>query len=563
MERADNLLRNVYRKALFPNMIAILGGTINVFVDGILVGQRMGDVGIAAINQCLAVYLILCTIGSLFAAGASAESAYLLGQQDVDGAKAYFSTALETAIGIGILFCGAGLLFTPLLAGVLGSESTVPLIATYIRITFLGGIFKILLYFPYFYLRLEGKMQQAAFAMLLMTVLNIVLDYVFLFRLDLGIAGAAWASVLATTVACVVSFCFLFRRGGMFRFRPMAPRWERLRRIFTAGSPMASNNLFSAIRIVALNAVANFAGGSAMVAVFAITNNLNEFSICIQNGVPQTGGALLGVYQGESDEKAVKRLLWLQLRTGLLLSVLFAAVMIAGEEQIGALFGCTQEIGFAVLCWALSLPLGTCNNIMSYYYYAIRQAGMANLITILRVCLVTVAVAWCFRSRGEGIWLFYPVAEAVTAALWLGYGLWYAKRQKKDLYLLEPFLGNSRHFVVGCDVAEICGISEGVQEFCEENDLTLQQTMTLSLALEELLIITADKTMKNVGTMDVRILRKENGALLRIRSEGEPYNPLEHMTENMDFMGVQMIVRMAVRTEYQSTLGLNTLIVEI
>ena len=69
--------------------------------------------------------------------------------------------------------------------------------------------------------------------------------------------------------------------------------------------------------------------------------------------------------------------------------------------------------------------------------------------------------------------------------------------------------------------------------------------------------------MKNIGTMDVRVLQRENGALLRIRSEGAPYNPLEHASENLDFMGVQMIMNMATRTEYQSTLGLNTLIVEI
>ena len=52
-------------------------------------------------------------------------------------------------------------------------------------------------------------------------------------------------------------------------------------RIVASGSPMAANNLFSAIRIVALNGIMNLVGGSSMVALFAITNNLNEFSICV------------------------------------------------------------------------------------------------------------------------------------------------------------------------------------------------------------------------------------------------------------------------------------------
>ncbi len=564
MGQEDNkLLQNVYRRALFPNMAAILGGTINVFVDGILVGQKMGETGSAAVNHSLVVYLLLCTAGSLFAAGASAESSYAMGQRDVEAGKEYFSLAMELAIGFGVVLCGLGLFLTPALARLLGSDSTVGLIETYIRITLLGGIFKILLYLPYFYLRLEGKMKQSAYAMLTMTVLNIALDYVFLFVLELGIAGAAWASVLATVVACIMSFVFLFQKGGMFRFRPVRVDGGNVGRIVASGSPMAANNLFSAIRIVALNGIMNLVGGSSMVALFAITNNLNEFSICVQNGVPQTGSALLGVCHGESDNTMVKKLLRLQIQTGLLLSAVFAAAAIVFHSQIGLLFGSRQEMGFVIGCWAVSLLPATCNNIMSYYYYAIRRAGLSNLITVLRVCVATVAVAWFLHGFGAGIWLFYPLGEAVSAAVWIGYGIWSAKKQKKSLYFLDSFEGSSLRFTVGCSTEQICSISAGVSDFCDEIGLTPQQSMTLSLALEELLIITAEKTMKNVGTMDVRVLQREDGALLRIRSEGAPYNPLEHASENIDFMGVQMIMNMATRTEYQSTLGLNTLIVEI
>lgn len=564
MGQEDNrLLQNVYSKALFPNMAAILGGTINVFVDGILVGQKMGETGIAAVNQSLVVYLLLCTIGSLFAAGASAESSYAMGQRDVETGKEYFSLAMELSIVVGVVLCGAGVALSPVLARLLGSTSTTGLIETYIRITFFGGLFKVLLYIPYFYLRLEGKMRQSAFAMLTMTALNIALDYVFLFMLDLGIAGAAWASVLATAAACVMSFCFLFQKGGMFRFHLARISGERLKRIFTSGSPMAANNLFSAVRIAALNGIMNFVGGSSMVALFAITNNLNEFSICVQNGVPQTGSALLGVCHGEVDNAAVKKLLRLQVRTGLLFSAVFAAVAVVFHRQIGLLFGSRQEMGFAIGCWAAGLLPATCNNVMSYYYYAIRRAGMANLITVLRVCVVTIAMAWFLHGWGTGIWLFYPLAELATAAIWIACGIWSAKKQGKDLYFLDSFEGSSLRFTVGCSAEQICSISAGVTDFCEEIGLNPQQSMTLSLALEELLIITAEKTMKNVGTMDVRVLQMPKGALLRIRSEGAPYNPLEHASENLDFMGVQMIMNMATRTEYQSTLGLNTLIVEI
>ena len=80
----QKMLTRVYYRALIPNMAAILGGTINVLFDGILVGRKMGELGIASVNQSLAVYLLLCTVGSLIASGAFAESAAALQSRQHD-----------------------------------------------------------------------------------------------------------------------------------------------------------------------------------------------------------------------------------------------------------------------------------------------------------------------------------------------------------------------------------------------------------------------------------------------------------------------------------------------
>ena len=189
---------------------------------------------------------------------------------------------------------------------------------------------------------------------------------------------------------------------------------------------------------------------------------------------------------------------------------------------------------------------------------------MANLITILRVFAVTCVVAWCLKDMGDAIWMFYPLSEILTFVIWALYGSWYAKRLKKEnLLFLNKEEGTSIHHTVSCDVEEICSISAGINEFGEEQGLDMTQTMTLSLAIEELLMIIAEKSLHGEGTMDLRVLKTKEGAILRIRSEGKAFNPLVHAEDNMDYIGVGMIMEMASRTQYQSTLGLNTLIVEI
>lgn len=561
-------LTKLYMHAVVPNMIAILGGTINVFFDGILVGQKLGDIGIAAINQSLAVYLVLCTVGSLIAAGASAQSAAAIGANCTQESHQYFSLAIESALLIGMTICCLGALGSGFLAEFLGSCDSQNLVEVYIRITFMGGIFKILLYIPFFYLRLIGKTSQSAIAMTVMTVLNILLDYVFLFILDWGIAGAAWASVLATMVACVLSFFFLFTAKDSFQFLPVGFRKEMFIAMIKSGSPMAANNLFSALRIVCLNSIMNVTGGSGLVAIFAITNSVNEFSICIQNGIPQAASAMLGICHGEKDPVSIKKLLKIQLKVGTSFSAVFAFFIILFSKQIGVWFGSNQNVSLALILFAISLIPAVYNSIMTYYYYATIHSVMANLITILRVFGATVLMAFLLSPYGEIIWLFYLSGELLTGMIWMSVVLMYSKitKGKADFYLLDETAfqeGKCINFTVKCDAEEICTASEKITEFCEQNDFSEEQIMTISLALEELMIIVAEKSMNNQGTLDVRILRTDEGGIIRIRSGGRRYNPLEFEGEDLEYLGVGLIKQMAKHTEYQTTLGLNTLIVII
>ena len=366
MGKQEGMLRNLYLRWLVPSVIGMLGGTVNVLFDGILTGLRLGETGIASVNQSMPVYLMLCTVGSLIAAGASACSAEAAGGGMQEEAERYYGTAMEAALVFGGIFCFLGVLGSGLLAGVLGSAESREMVETYIRITFFGGIFKILLYMAFFYLRLRGKAKQAADAMLVMAVANIALDYVFLFWLDLGIAGAAWASVLATAVACGMGFGALGWKKGGALFTPVRLEAEKLLRIVKNGSPMAVNNLLSAVRLLCLNQIMDQVGGSTMVAVFGITNSINEFSICIQNGVPQAASAMQGIYYGERDQDSIRTLLWLQLKVGAVLSACLAAGLLLGGREVGALFGVDQDLRFPVACLAVSIILGTINSVMTY-----------------------------------------------------------------------------------------------------------------------------------------------------------------------------------------------------
>lgn len=567
LKNDGSFLKKMYFPALFPNIIAVLGGTINVFFDGILVGQRLGETGLQAVNQALPVYLTLCTVGSLLASGAAMLSSIEFGKNRGDEAQRIFNATLWLSVLLSVVFCAAGYVFSSAIAGAISTTQTYGYVLTYIRITLIGGMFKILLYMSYFYLRLEGKNNRLMTAMLTMTGLNILLDYILLFVLDMGIAGAAWASVAATAVACVMSFVFLLTGNSNFKLQFALMKKEELSAILKYGSPMALNNVLSSARILVVNLILKSIGISSLLTVFAVVNNLNELSICIQNGVPQAASATMGVLSGEKDSLSAKRLLRLQIVTGSVLSAVLAVLFSAFSSPLARLFGSESDCTFAIVCFSVSLLFATFNSVMSYFYTAIGRVGMANGITACRGFAAVAVFSLVFSPLQEKIWLFYPAAELVTSVLFLFISLFISRPEGTSrFYLIDESFersGTVISFTVACDNEKICEASEKIRAFCDESGFAPKKAMAVSLAIEEILTIISQKSLMGRGNLDVRVIKSGENGMIRIRSGGKRYDPFQEQDDSLDYIGVQMISRLATEIQYLSVLGINSLIISI
>lgn len=564
MKSDFSLIRKLYLGALIPNIIAVLGGTINVFFDGLLVGRRLGNAGLEAVNQTLPVYLVLCAVGSLIASGAAQLSAMAFGSDNKREGKRIFGCAMTLALVAAAAVCAVGLAAARPLARLLSTGETFAYALTYLRVTLICGVFKVMLYVPYFYLRLEGRNKRSMAAMLFMTVLNIALDCLFLFIYDWGVAGAAWASGIATAAACVLSFLFLCTRGGNFSFSFALPKRGDYGAICRFGAMMALNNVLSAVKIFAVNKILALFSYAGATAAFAVVNNLSEFSVCVQNGVPQASGAMTGILYAEKDAPAVKGLLKTQIAAGAALSLLLAAAMCSLSGEIGGWFGSTADVRLAVCLFAAGLIPATFNNTMCYYYNATGSVLMSNVINVSRGCFAVVLFCFAFSGLGQWVWLFYPAAELFTAALFLFAGSAACRRRGLlPFYLLDAGSENEGRVLAfsaertpeGSSCASI-----RVNDFCEENGLPPKTTMAVSLSVEEMLTVLAEKVPLRTGRTDVRVRISEEEVIVRIRSGGRRYNPIA-LAQEEEYLGMRLLLGLAERTEYQSALGVNTFVI--
>lgn len=508
LRQDEAFLRRAFHKSLLPCVLSILSQNINILADGIIVGQRIGTDGLSAINLCVPVYLVLCIVGSFLVSGTAIQASCAIGRRQTEQSRKLYNTAVWSCVAAGIAVTAAGLaLCAPISALLCPDETVRPLVMEYNLVTLIGALPKILIYAPFWFLRMDGRARLVVWMMLIMGGGNVVLDLVFLYPLGMGIGGAAWASVISTAAACAFGLVCLCGRRSSFRLGMRCVPAADWRGIAAAGSPSALNNLFQTLRLLAVNSMLLAAGGSELVAAFTAVNCIFAFSLSVVDGVPQAASAMLGIYSGERDNDSAALLIRREWRTGALCCAAFAAVVIL--------------------------------------------AAAASLYLAL-------ALGW-------SPWWFLVLSEAVTVLLWWAAAGIYHRRHPEltRFLLLDRSLeeeGRVINFSVEGDTEDICDASRRISEFCEENDMNVRQVMRISLAIEEIMTMIVQENNPGHVSFDVRVFSLQQEMGIRISYDGREYDPFGlHAKGDMQYLGVDLIANMMRSVVYQRTFGVNTL----
>lgn len=569
MEQNEDFLKKAYGRALIPCILSILSGNINILVDGILVGQRLGTDALAAINFSLPVYLVLCIAGSFLVSGMAILASECIGNNKPLQAEKLYRMAIFWCMAISIALTAAGLLFLRPLAVFLCPDAQVTgLTMQYAGVTLAGALPKILIYIPFWFLRLDGRNRQVTVIMVVMGAGNVALDLLFLYGLDMGVFGAGLASVLATAVAALLGFLWLCDKKSSFSFGFALKCPEvSFRQIFMAGSPSALNNVFQMLRVMVINSLLLHYGGSEMVAAFTAVNCISAFEESVTAGVPQAASAMLGVYSGERDNGSARLLLSREFKSGVPYCVLFSAVIIAGSDLIAKAYGLSLPLTFAFVCLSLGMIPALFNSILSGYYNVSGRIWWANIIIFLRVFLMTAVSLLLLLYQDQNPWWFLFFSEILTLAIWYAATAIYhrAHPNYSRYFLMDDALereGRVINFSVKADAESICDASSRITAFCEENGMTPKQIMRISLAMEEMMTVITLVNEDLDVQFDLRVYSLQEMTGIRIRYSGKDFNPLHDVTgEELDdmYMGIRMIKDMVEETMYQRTFGMNTL----
>ena len=228
----------LFIKYALPQMIGLLFNSIYMIVDGVFIGNGLGRDAMAAAAVSVPLVEILIALSMAVATGAGVMVSAHLGQGKKEKARNIFNLAILCMAVMGLLISILGNVFIHPLAQLLGSTPMIHDEAIrYMRYIITFAPFLLFSFLLSSFARNDNCPKLAMFSLMFGSVSNIVLDYVFMYPLNMGIAGAALATALGPVFSVIILLPhFLLKRNDLY-FSKFKLRWSNIRSIYVFGFP--------------------------------------------------------------------------------------------------------------------------------------------------------------------------------------------------------------------------------------------------------------------------------------------------------------------------------------
>lgn len=427
-------------KQAVPASIGILVMSLNILVDTIFVGNWIGSIAIAAINVVLPVSFFIAALGMAIGIGGSSIISRALGADDYEKAKRTFGNQISITIGITVLCVLFGLWFIDDLVYSFGGKGAIFEPAKiYYRIVLYGVPVLALCMMGNNVIRAEGAPKHAMIAMLIPSIGNLLMDYVFINQLGMGMEGAAWATTISYGL-CFLYILWFFLSGKselLCSLKHFILDWPILKEIGGLGFVTLTRQAMTSFLYLILNNVLFELGGEDSVSVFGIIGRMMMFALFPVLGITQGFLPIAGYNYGAENWSRVREVIFTSIKYACGLGLLIFLGLFFFTREIASIFTDNEAVidqtSFALKMVFIATPIIAIQLIGAAYYQAIGKAIPALLLTLLRMGFILIPLILILPEiYGElGVWISFPIADVVSTIITAWY-LWVAMRKLKS-----------------------------------------------------------------------------------------------------------------------------------
>ena len=429
--------RNEFLKYAALNVLGMLGLSCYILADTFFISRGMGANGLTALNLAIPVYSFIHGSGLMLGMGGAIKYAIFRSQGRTEKTDGVFSVTVKAGVLAAVVFLLLGVFGSGALTGMLGADAEVfDMTNTYLRVILVFAPAFILNEILLCFVRNDGAPQLAMTAMVMGSLSNIVLDYLFIFPMKMGIFGAAVATGASPLISMgILSGHWLKKRNG-FRFRWGDRAFSMLPSILSLGFPSLITELSSGVVIIVFNVILLGLLGNVGVAAYGVIANLSLVVMAVFTGIAQGVQPIISQAYGYGDRGKMKYVLgcaiWMM---GLLAGGIYVGIFF-GADAVTAVFNSEnnwqlQQIARDGLkLYFTAAGFAGVNIIISMYFASTERAIPAHVLSMFRGLVVIVPMAFVLAKLWgvTGVWLAFPVTEVLMAVLGLGMYLWFQRK---------------------------------------------------------------------------------------------------------------------------------------
>lgn len=428
--RTGNIPRLLLKFSL-PAIIAMLVHSLYTVVDSIFVGRGVGELALAGVTVCFPIVIILMALVMLISMGSTTLISIRLGEKKGSEAEKIIGNAVVLFLIIGFSLTVFGLMFIePLLALFGASVNVFPYATDYLGIILLGSVFMAIGVGMNNFIRAEGNPKTAMYTMIIGSIVNIILDYLFIFVFHWGIKGAALATVISYAFTTTWVLYYFLSGNSLLRIRLKNFKLDGLliKGIMIVGFPAFAMQATYSIQNLVLNRSLVYYGGDLALAAIGIIMSIATVIVTPIIGIAQGAQPIIGFNYGAKQLDRVKTTLKLAIVAATVIVTFSFIISRIWPTQLVGLFNQNPELielgTHAMLIFLILLPLEGLQIVGAGYFQAVGKPVQATILSLSRQIIIFIPLALILpRFWGlDGVWFSSPLSDFgafLLAVVWL------------------------------------------------------------------------------------------------------------------------------------------------
>ena len=416
-------------KLSIPTILAQLINMLYNIVDRIYIGhiEGIGDLALTGVGVCMPIIMIVSAFSALVSSGGAPRASIFMGKGDNLSAERTMGSCFGAQVVISAILTAALIIFGEKMLLAFGaSEKTIGYAVDYLSVYALGTLFVQITLGMNAYITAQGFAKVGMLTTLIGAILNIALDPLFIFVLDMGVKGAALATVISQGVSCLWVVIFLSGKRTILRLRlsNLFPDIKLILPCFALGlAPFVMQSSESIIAICFNSSLLKY-GGDIAVGAMTILTSVMQFAMLPLQGLAQGAQPITSFNYGAKRADRVKRSFKYLLAVSLIYSLtVWALVMLFPSVASGVFSSDAELVGFtseAIRVYCACLGIFGIQIACQMTFVSLGRAGESVIVAVMRKFVLLLPLIFIlpelFEDKTFAVYLAEPVADicAVT-----------------------------------------------------------------------------------------------------------------------------------------------------